>query len=252
MTATQEILETMRKSTISLDRSRQVAVQVHEILKERILSVILTPGTVLSRLSLQEEFGVSQTPVRDALLRLQEEGLVDIFPQHATLVSRIDVAHARQAQFLRLSIELEMARRVASETPDETADALAEILRQQEHVANPATYDRFDALDRDFHRVLYDQSGNAGLWRVMRAQSTHLDRLRRLNLPMPGKMQAVLSDHRAIVDAIRGRNAGGAAEKAMRQHLSGTLAIVDAITAKHPEFIIDEDGFVPDAVVLAG
>jgi DNA-binding GntR family transcriptional regulator len=227
----------MRTATITLDRSRQVAVQVHEILKERILSVALTPGTVLSRLALQEEFGVSQTPVRDALLRLQEEGLVDIFPQHATLVSRIDIAHARQAQFLRLSLELEAVRRLASETPAETAAQLSVVLLQQEQVADPATYDRFDALDRAFHRVLYERSGNLGLWRVMRTQSTHLDRLRRLNLPLPGKMQAVLRDHRAIVDAVRQGNVRRAAEEAMREHLSGTLAIVDAISAHYPEFI---------------
>ena len=68
----------MRPSTIVLDRSRQVAVQVYEILRERILAVELAPGALLVRGDIQEEFGVSQTPVRDALLRLQEEGLVDI------------------------------------------------------------------------------------------------------------------------------------------------------------------------------
>jgi len=89
----------MRPSTIVLDRSRQVAVQVYEILRERILAVELAPGALLVRGDIQEEFGVSQTPVRDALLRLQEEGLVDIFPQHATLVSRIDIGHAGRRSF---------------------------------------------------------------------------------------------------------------------------------------------------------
>lgn len=227
-------------SMVMLDRSRQVAVQVYEILKERIASVTLTPGTVLSRLELQDEFGVSQTPVRDALLRLQEEGLVDIFPQHATLVSRIDIAHARQAQFLRLSIELEAVRRLASEAATETAAALADVITQQEEVADPHTHDRFDALDRAFHQLLYLRTGNLNLWRVMRTQSTHLDRLRRLNLPMPGKMQAVLRDHRAIVDAVRSGNAGQTAEEAMRKHLSGTLAMVDAIRVQYPEYIQGE------------
>lgn len=230
----------MGMSMIMLDRSRQVAVQVYEILRDRIASVKLTPGTVLSRSDLQDEFGVSQTPVRDALLRLQEEGLVDIFPQHATLVSRIDIAHARQAQFLRLSIELEAVRRLACETPHETATALAEVLDQQKAVADQATYDRFDALDRDFHHVLYLRSGNLNLWRVMRTQSTHLDRLRRLNLPMPGKLQAVLRDHQAIVDAVRTGNVAQAAEEAMRTHLSGTLAMVDAIRAQYPDYIQGE------------
>lgn len=231
----------MRPSTIVLDRSRQVAVQVYEILRERILAVELAPGALLVRGDIQEEFGVSQTPVRDALLRLQEEGLVDIFPQHATLVSRIDIGHARQAQFLRLSLELEAVRRLAADSPAETAAELAEVLEQQDRVADPSTHDRFDALDRDFHRVLYARSGNLGLWRMMRTRSTHLDRLRRLNLPMPGKMQAVLEDHRAIVRAVEAGNRSGEAEQAMRRHLSGTLAMVDAISDRYPEFVLRDD-----------
>lgn len=233
----------MKTPPILLDRSRQVAVQIHEILKERILAVELMPGALLVRSAIQEEFGVSQTPVRDALLRLQEEGLVDIFPQHATRVSRIDLNHARQAQFLRLSLELEAVRRLAAESAAETASALRDVLRRQEQIADPATYDRFDALDREFHRVLYERSGNLGLWRVMRTQSTHLDRLRRLNLPMPGKMQAVLRDHDAIVKAVESANKSGAAEDATRRHLSGTLAIVDAISAQYPEFMRPEEAY---------
>lgn len=221
-----------------LDRSRQVAVQVHEILKERILTVALEPGTVLSRANLMEEFGVSQTPVRDALLRLQEDGLVDIFPQYATRVSRIDVDHARQAQFLRLSVEVEAVRRLSKSSPKETADAMDRVLRQQQAVADPSTYDQFDALDREFHRVLYEQSGNTLLWRVIRQQSVHLDRLRRLNLPMEGKIQSLLQEHRAIVDAIK-EGDEEAAVSALRRHLSGTLSIIDAIRAKFPTFMYD-------------
>ena len=71
------------------DRSRHAAPQVFEHLREAILSLALAPGTVLNRLTLQKEFGLSSTPIRDALLKLQEEGLVEIFPQHATVVSPI-------------------------------------------------------------------------------------------------------------------------------------------------------------------
>lgn len=231
---------TTKSGPVYLDRSRQVAVQVYEILKERILSVTLTPGTVLSRAMLQDEFGISQTPVRDALLHLQEDGLVDIYPQHATLVSQIDIAHARQAQFLRLSVELEAVRRITADNAGPTADALETILRQQESVSEPATFNSFDALDRAFHRVLYNHSHNAELWDVIRRQSVHLDRLRRLNLPMPGKMRAVLQGHREILDAIRTGD-GSAATIALRAHLSGTLSIIDEIKERHPDYIRESE-----------
>ncbi|ULR47509.1 GntR family transcriptional regulator [Rhizobium sp. K102] len=219
-----------------LDRSRQVALQIHEILRARILTVELAPGTVLSRASLQLEFGVSQTPVRDALMRLQEEGLVEVYPQYATVVAKIDTDHARQAQFLRLSIELEAVRRLTEETPAETAAELREILARQKAVGSPETYDTFDEIDRDFHRKLYEKAGILQLWANVRRQSVHLDRLRRLNLPMPGKMQTVLADHEAIVDAIASGKPE-AATAALRKHLSGTLSIIDVIRAQYPNYI---------------
>ncbi|UXN60998.1 GntR family transcriptional regulator [Phyllobacterium zundukense] len=219
-----------------LDRTRQVAHQIHEILRDRILSVELVPGTILSRASLQLEFGVSQTPVRDALMRLEEEGIVEVFPQYATVVARIDIDHARQAQFLRLSIELEAVRRLTAECPVQTAAELEEVLARQRQVATPQTYDLFDTLDRDFHRKIYARAGILNLWSTVRRQSVHLDRLRRLNLPMPGKMQNVLTDHQEIVSAIlSGRPE--AAESAMRRHLSGTLSIIDLISDQFPDYV---------------
>jgi GntR family transcriptional regulator, rspAB operon transcriptional repressor len=219
-----------------LDRSRQVASQIQEILSKRILSVQLVPGTVLSRMSLQAEFGVSQTPVRDALMRLQEDGLVEIFPQYATVVTRIDIDHARQAQFLRLSIELEAIRRLTLDTPKETADELSAIVAKQTEAASPETYDVFDELDREFHRIIYRRASVMELWATVRRQSVHIDRLRRLHLPMPGKLQNVLENHREISDAVRAGNPQVAAD-ALRQHLSGTLSRVDMISEKFPDFI---------------
>nr|WP_041672346.1 GntR family transcriptional regulator [Rhizobium leguminosarum] len=219
-----------------LDRSRQVALQVHEILRERILKVELVPGTVLSRASLQLEFGVSQTPVRDALMRLQEEGIVDVYPQYATVVAKIDIDHAKQAQFLRLSIELEAVRRLTEVAPAKTAAELGEILAKQKTVATPESYDTFDDIDREFHRKLYERSGILQLWANVRRQSVHLDRLRRLNLPMPGKMQMVIADHEAIVEGIASGEPEVAAA-ALKKHLSGTLSIIDVISAEFPDYI---------------
>src|SRR5437762_5421615 len=77
------------------DRTRHAAPQVFEHMRDMIISMTLPPGTVLSRTDLATQYGISQTPVRDALMRLAEEGLVDIFPQHATVVSPISIALAQ-------------------------------------------------------------------------------------------------------------------------------------------------------------
>src|SRR3954453_4662551 len=98
------------RSQQRLDRDRQAAPQVFERLRGLIITLALPPGSALSRAELAAQFGVSSTPIRDALMRLEEEGLVDVFPQHATVVSRVDLGRAQQAHFLRQALELEIVR----------------------------------------------------------------------------------------------------------------------------------------------
>lgn len=223
------------------DRSRQVAPQVLEALRELILSLALPPGTVLPRPELAARWGVSQTPVRDALLRLGEEGLVDIFPQHATVVSRIDIPAALQAHFLRRAVELELVRELAG-LPAPQADALARAL--QGHIALQARAQAaqdaaaFMAADRAFHRALYEAASHGELWTLVRRRSGHVDRLRRLNLPARGKMAAVVRDHKAIAAALRAGDAEAAAA-AVRAHLAGTLTFVGAVRREHPQWVND-------------
>ncbi|WCM93111.1 GntR family transcriptional regulator [Acidovorax sp. NCPPB 2350] len=224
------------REKVRLDRSRHAAPQVFEKLREAIVGLDLAPGTVLARAELAERFGISQTPVRDALLRLGEEGLVDIFPQHATVVSRIDVPAARQAHYLRRSIELEVVRTLALEPADATLARLRAQVEAMAALAAPGTYREFVEADQGFHRLMYEAAGVAGLWDLVRRRSGHVDRLRRLHLPSEGKAQAVLADHRRIVEAIAAGDPP-AAQEALRTHLSGTLSQVDEICARYPDYV---------------
>lgn len=224
---------------LRLDRSRQAAPQVFDALRELIVSLELPPGTVLPRADLAERYGVSQTPVRDALMRLGEEGLVDIFPQHATVVSRIDVAAALQAHFLRRSLELEIVRQLAGREAESLAPlvaALREQIARQARALAAKDYAGFTVADHDFHRALYDAAAVGELFHLMRQRSGHVDRLRRLHLPARGKAQAVVRDHKAIVDAIEARQPD-AAQAALREHLAGTLTFVDEVRRQHPEWL---------------
>src|SRR3954470_909657 len=129
----------------SLDRTRQAAPQVFDRLREKIVALEFAPGAVLARNELADMFGVSQTPVRDALIKLSEEGLVDIFPQHATVVSRIDIAQALQAHFLRQAIELEVAATLATKPTDLLAAQLRAQVEVQAALAGGDDYDQFIA-----------------------------------------------------------------------------------------------------------
>lgn len=222
-----------------LDRSRHAAPQVFEQLREMILSLELAPGTVLSRADLATRYGLSQTPVRDALMKLGEEGLVDIFPQHATVVSQINVTSALQAHFLRRSIELEVVRALA-EQPDAALIArLRSTIAGQTELRDPKNIEQFSLLDQAFHRQMYEAAGVPQLWDLVRRLSGHIDRLRRLHLPVEGKTMAVVRDHTKIVDAIE-KGDVEAAQAALRKHLSGTLNQIDQIRTSHPNFLADD------------
>jgi DNA-binding GntR family transcriptional regulator len=221
-----------------IDRKKSAAPQVYEQLRGMIVSLAAPPGATLARNSIAERFGLSQTPVREALLRLEEEGLVDIFPQSATLVSKIDLQSAREAHFLRVSVELEVVRRVASipGKPD-TRGLKAHIDRQAEALA-AGDMAGFIAADHAFHHAMHELAGVPGLWAVIRRRAGQLDRLRHLHLPTPGKTQSVIDEHKRILRAV----AAGKPEEAQRQlraHLSGTLASVDILRRKHPTYMRD-------------
>jgi DNA-binding GntR family transcriptional regulator len=221
-----------------LDRDRQAAPQVFERLRGMIIGLELPPGSPLSRAALAEQFGVSSTPIRDALMRLEEEGLVEVFPQYATVVSRIDVHRAQQAHFLRQALELEIVRVLALK-PDEAliAELNATIARQQQFLKAGA-FEKFMAADNEFHAQLYEAADKQDIWTLVKSRSGHIDRLRRLHLPSPGKAQDIVHHHRLIVKSI----AGGEPEEAqkhLRTHLSGTLSELAQIRAQHPEYLND-------------
>jgi DNA-binding GntR family transcriptional regulator len=224
---------------LRLDRSRHASSQVADALRELILSLDVVPGTVLPRAELAEHYGVSQTPIRDALMRLGEEGLVDIFPQHATVVSRIDIDAALQTHFLRRAVELEIVRDLAARDTAQVAALVACLrlhIQRQTLALAPQDYRDFTLADQAFHREMYERAGVMALWDLVRRGSGHVDRLRRLHLPAEGKAEAVLRDHTAITDAIERRDPE-AASAALRAHLSGTLSFADDIRARYPAFV---------------
>ncbi|MGF0540445.1 GntR family transcriptional regulator [Agrobacterium sp. ES01] len=209
--------------------------QIHSALRERIISLELEPGRNLSRQEIATHYGVSQTPVRDAMLKLEEEGLLLIFPQSKTEVSKINVAHARETQFLRLSVELEVARTIAAMADKSCLSTAREALSLQHAAIGAGDIGRFARLDHLFHQALCGAAGAANLWELITSRSGHIDRLRNLNLPDPGKPANIIHYHGLILKALEAGDMS-AAEAAVRAHLSGTLSQMKEIKSRHPDY----------------
>jgi DNA-binding GntR family transcriptional regulator len=220
---------------LARNRTRAGAAEVFDVLRGEIIALTLPPGAPLQRAELQRRFGLSSTPVRDALMRLAEEGLVDIYPQHATLVSLIDLAAAERSQVLRKAVEIEVVRTLARDTAKAPVDKLRSLIRQKTAFADLGEFEPFTAADGAFHRALFEAAGVLDLWHLIRRESGHIDRLRRLNLPVEGKMREIIGAHTDIVDAIEAGKPE-AAQVAMREHLSRSLLFAPALRERHPAY----------------
>src|SRR5438094_6092962 len=150
-----------------LDRDRQAAPQVFERLRGMIISLELPPGSPLSRAALAEQFGISSTPIRDALMRLDEEGLVDVFPQYATVVSRVDVRLAEQAHFLRQAVELEIVRGLAIQHEETLVAELHATIARQQQDAKPGDFEKFIVADNEFHSQIYTSPDKNDIWELV-------------------------------------------------------------------------------------
>lgn len=203
-------------------------------LRRRIISLELQPGTPLSENELAQELGVSRTPVRESLILLREEGLVQVFPQIGSFVSRVDLDRVTQAQFVREAIECaSLSEIAASVTPLDTAE-LRENLKEQRRALAEENVDDFFQLDEDFHYGLLRLASHESAWATVTSAKAHLDRARRMSLFEIGSVSALIEQHSDVVDAIEKRDAA-AAVGALRTHLRGVFEDIERIQAASPQ-----------------
>jgi DNA-binding GntR family transcriptional regulator len=218
--------------------SGSAAQRVYADLRERIVSLALGPDTTLSRGTLAAQYGVSQTPVRDALQKLEQEGLVRVLPQSRTYVARIDIAALEEAQFLRVAVETEVVRRLAlAPAPDLLARLRSLLKLQGALVGDVAQAEMFSALDREFHRTMFAELGQQATHAHLQTRLGHLTRCQKLELPRQGKMEEILAAHTEIVDGIAAGDPERAAD-AMRRHLSGTIRRIARLREEHPAYFV--------------
>ncbi|MBB2676053.1 UNVERIFIED_ORG: DNA-binding GntR family transcriptional regulator [Rhizobium esperanzae] len=208
---------------------------IYERLYADIVSLRMPPGLFLQEKRIADEFGVSRTPVREALLRLSEGGLVDIFPQSGTVVSRVPVSAIPEAVIVRKALEgttAEMAAQTATAADVARLDAI--IARQRAHAA-VGNASSFHEEDEAFHEAIAQISGYPGIWGILKTVKVQIDRARRLTLPALGRMGNVVSEHMIIRDALAAHDAA-TARKAMIHHLSAVIPDVDELRSRYPDY----------------
>lgn len=187
--------------------------------KRRILSGEFAGGTLLSEGEVAAALGVSRTPVREAFLRLEAEGLMRLYPKRGALVVPVSADEVRDVLETRLLVECHAVRRAAADGPG-LAPALAEALARQERLAAGDDHVAFAAADRDFHRLLVAAAGNAILLRLYDSLRDRQQRMNAESVARRGGLAArFVDEHRAVADAVA-RGDADAAEAALVAHLA--------------------------------
>ncbi len=195
--------------------------RAYEFVKERILTGAYPGGDLLSEGEVAEAVGVSRTPVREAFLLLEAEGLMRLYPKRGALVVPVSADEIEDVMDTRLLVERHAAQRVAQRPPAGFAEHIDEILAAQRAALDAGDQAAFVESDRDFHRTIVEGAGNTILARLY---DQLRDRLRRMSATAiardPAVAEVFLSEHRAIADAL-GRGDGDGAGALLARHLEG-------------------------------
>lgn len=204
-----------------------VAGRAYTEIKRRILDLSLAPGEAISETKLAAEFDLSRTPIREALKRLENDGLVEVIPQQGTFVSPIRREFLLDAQFARLALESALAREAARSRSDRDMTVLELNMADQRAAVRSRDFDNLFRLDEELHQHIAEAARRPGLWELIGEIKIHMDRARKLTLSASHGPR-LIAQHEAIVSAIRDRNSDAAAV-AMQEHLSFLVEHLDEL-----------------------
>jgi DNA-binding GntR family transcriptional regulator len=222
-------------------RRQTMGVQIHSFLRREIISGHLLPRTMLSEQELSQRFGVSRTPVREALIKLAEENLVATYPQYGSFVSPISIAEVIDNQFVREAIECSAIERAIEQAGKAEIGALNRIMERQASHAAADDEEAFFQTDEQLHEYFLKLAGHPQAWRVVENAKAQLDRVRHLAMRLPKKLSSVLAEHQMVVDRFIARDRPGAVE-AMRTHLRGVFRSIEILKGEHPDYFASASG----------
>src|SRR5262250_908013 len=197
---------------------RKVTDWVYEELKDAIVDLRLAPGEPLREATLAEQLGVSKTPIREALTRLEQEGLVETTSFKGAVVSGYSRQDLIEIYELRELLENAAARAAAESMPDADLDRLRRICRESRKLTKGGDAAGLAALISAFDDVLFDQVRNSRIRALIENLRAHLTRIGHLTEGIPGRIEASVDEHEKIVQAIAARDPE-LAERQMRAHI---------------------------------
>lgn len=209
----------------------------YRVLRENIMTLRLLPGETLNENAIAEMLSSSRTPVREALFKLRQQNLVEVFPQSASIVSPMDLDLLSQGVIMRCIVESEIVKSLCGNLNEELIRLLRESLRlQREHFFSPGAVFLSTHLDDEFHRLTYHAARKDNVYAFTKMLCGHFDRIRHLVI-LEGRMnhRSIFAEHEELyARLLTGMDDG--LEDFYRRHLVGYEVHMPLLTGKYPDY----------------
>ncbi|MGC7871626.1 GntR family transcriptional regulator [Desulfosporosinus sp. SYSU MS00001] len=199
---------------VVLDGYKPLREIVFESMREAILNGVLEPGERLMEIQLAEEMGVSRTPVREAIRKLELENFVVMIPRKGAYVAGVSLKDVADVFEIRSALEGLAAGLAAERVTDDELEQMEQALFYR---ANEGEMDLEQIVksDTDFHALVYKASRNERLIQILANLREQIQRFRSTSLAVPGRNKDAIEEHRMIVEALRNHNSEEAQALAM-------------------------------------
>ena len=218
---------------------KSIQTLVYEELKRNIMSMKLEPGQTMSTQEIATKLNVSRTPVREAFLRLQSEGLVEMIPQRETMVSKISLKRVEQEKFIRECLEMGVIRKFMDKSGCEVEENMAELIQLQKKCGEEKDFVGFLEADDQFHKVLFDVPGQEMAWETIASRNGHYNRLRILYVQRDTAMQESIEQHHKIATLLESGSREEAA-RALSSHVRRLDIDEAGLIAQYPDYFESE------------
>lgn len=210
---------------------------IYRVIRENIMTLNIKPGEAISEVELGNQLNVSRTPIREAIVRLSEEKLIDVFPQKGSFVSKIDLELVEEALFLRDLCEKKLLR-IACEDKDISLliKLLEKNLAYQKLIIDfNENLHQFFELDNEFHAIIFEYFNKSNIWKSIKKLSTHFDRLRLIDALQLEQAIQTYKQHQKIIEILKEKNSN-IIDEFITKHLSQFRYVIAKYLEKYPEY----------------
>ncbi len=222
-------MENKRLVPVNLDSYKPLRELVLEAIREAIINGSLAPRERLMEIQLAEELGVSRTPVREALRKLEQEGFIVMVPRKGAYVADLSFKDIADVFEIRAALEALAAGLAAERISEEEIEEMERSLVEKKEAINHNDLDQLVDVDTRFHATLYKASRNDRLENIISNLREQIQRFRSTSLSYPGRMQKSLEEHRNILEAIASRDVQLARQLAQEHIENAENVLIDAL-----------------------